>query len=228
MQSAEDFMDPDDFLAEEAAIGVKGLPFDSQALINMGVSEQVGEMGNNNESEERVERQIPYWVAIKFVQKGLGELQMPKIFGRPVRNALKADPVHVNLVEQDPRFFAFGGKFLEAVEDPELAEVLDKSYVQRTRATLDHLEYGAAGKETVFVSKMDETERQGMSHQENILNYPYIYGYTFTVLGGCGDSQGIQDVGIQSEGIDGCKGKKMIGSEEECGNRKNNGCRSLS
>ncbi|CAG8504838.1 9812_t:CDS:2 [Paraglomus brasilianum] len=184
MQSAEDYMDPDDFLAEEAVIGVKGLPFDSQALINMGVSNRVREVGNNYEGEERVERQIPYWVAIKLVQKGLGELQMPKIFGRPVRNALKADPIHVNLVEQDPRFFAFGGKFLEAVEDPELAEVLDKqsssecdrlrhytylpfipigdlqSYVQRTRATLDHLEYGAAGKETVFVSKMDETERQ--------------------------------------------------------------------
>src|SRR5436190_8425043 len=53
-------------------------------------------------------------VILIFFCRGLGELQMPKIFGRPVRNALKADPVHVNLVEQDPRFFAFGGKFLEA------------------------------------------------------------------------------------------------------------------
>ncbi|CAG8520810.1 11600_t:CDS:2, partial [Diversispora eburnea] len=113
---------------------------------------------NNNSNGHRVE--LPFYLAAALDKRNLAKMERPKFLEVEIINALKVNPVNVNLHEICPQFYSFAIKYLETRhENSELVEVLVKSKRLRSleifdrakRFDEDHMD---------FVDKLDEEERK--------------------------------------------------------------------
>ncbi|KAK3809170.1 MAG: hypothetical protein J3Q66DRAFT_353132 [Benniella sp.] len=107
---------------------------------------------------------IPFWLAREIVDHPEGTVHMdietPEFFGPKVRNALRADATVVDLPKLCPSFFRFGTHFLQLIDDPVLAKVLEEAFKARLQMTMDHTQSGGSSINSAdYLNRLDDTER---------------------------------------------------------------------
>ncbi|KAF9365552.1 DNA replication protein [Mortierella sp. NVP85] len=107
---------------------------------------------------------IPFWLAREIVDHLEGAVHMdietPEFFGPKVRNALRADATVVDLPKLCPSFFRFGTHFLQLIDDPVLAKVLEEAFKARLQMTMDHTQSGGSSINSAdYLNRLDDTER---------------------------------------------------------------------
>ncbi|KAF8979509.1 DNA replication protein [Entomortierella lignicola] len=87
------------------------------------------------------------------------DIETPEFFGPKVRNALRANATSVDLPKLCPSFFRFGLHFLQLIDDPALAMVLESGFKARLAMTMDHTQSGGNNNSAEYLDLLDETER---------------------------------------------------------------------
>ncbi|KAG0287149.1 DNA replication protein, partial [Dissophora globulifera] len=88
------------------------------------------------------------------------DIETPEFFGPKVRNGLRANAAMVDLPKLCPSFFRFGTHFLQLIDDPALARVLEEAFKSRLQMTMDHTQSGGTSNSTDYLNRLDETERE--------------------------------------------------------------------
>ncbi|KAG0174706.1 DNA replication protein [Apophysomyces sp. BC1015] len=110
--------------------------------------------------------ELPYWMAKTLAQFTLpnGEklltVEIPKTYGRRVRNALAASALNVDFRVLCPYFYTFGTKLVELVMDEDLAPTLSEAFKTRLKEIMDFSQSGVNVVGQDFLQKLDETENE--------------------------------------------------------------------
>lgn len=95
-------------------------------------------------------------------------LALPKALSSAVQQALKADPRAVAIRDQSAHFYALGMRMLDLFEEPELGEILRKTFVVRAGDVIMHARKAGSGMDDglgvgihgeEFLRGLDEWER---------------------------------------------------------------------
>ncbi|ORZ09314.1 hypothetical protein BCR41DRAFT_424122 [Lobosporangium transversale] len=152
----EDYYDIDSILAEDQNVKCvfqRDVP---------GLSWLEGGHGDTLRAGSRID--IPFWMAREIVDHPEGtvpmDIETPEFFGPKVRNGLRAEATVVDLTKLCPSFFRFGIHFLQLMDDPQLAKVLEEAFKVRLQLTMDHTQSGGNNNSTEYLSRLDDTERE--------------------------------------------------------------------
>ncbi|KAK6362974.1 DNA replication protein [Orbilia blumenaviensis] len=127
--------------------------------------------GNDNaDMKAGTKLEMPIWLAeILAVSEQLGtktfiHTNIPHALSAPVMNALKANPLSVNLRDLATHYYSLGERMVNLVEDAEdeLVDTLSETFRRRTIEIADHAvnPKGALGEGTEFLMGLEESERQ--------------------------------------------------------------------
>ncbi|KAK6344155.1 DNA replication protein [Orbilia brochopaga] len=127
--------------------------------------------GNDNaDMKAGTKLELPIWLAeMLAVSEQLGtenfiHTNLPHALSAPVMNALKANPLSVNLRDLATHFYALGERMVNLVEDAEeeLVDTLSETFRQRVIEIADHAANlrGALGEGSDFLMGLEESERQ--------------------------------------------------------------------
>ncbi|RMZ87233.1 hypothetical protein DV736_g5536, partial [Chaetothyriales sp. CBS 134916] len=86
-------------------------------------------------------------------------LDFPPALSTPVLNALKADPVSVDVRAQSPHFYDLGTKLLELFEEEELVDILSDTFKARAEKLADYAGHGNETERRLFVAAHDGSAR---------------------------------------------------------------------
>ena len=91
-------------------------------------------------------------------------LDIPPPLAPRVQNALKANPLTVDLRALAPHYYSLGERILNLFEDEELVEILSDTFKVRAAEIADHAvnPRGALGEGAEFLRGLEENERQSM------------------------------------------------------------------
>lgn len=114
---------------------------------------------------------LPLWLAeILAVSQSLGTsamatIDMPPCLAPRVINALKADPLSVDLRAQAPHFYALGARMLELFEDQDMVDVLLDTWRRRAARISDAAANarGALGEGVEFMRYVLDRAKPGPS-----------------------------------------------------------------
>ncbi|KAF7725987.1 DNA replication protein [Apophysomyces ossiformis] len=110
--------------------------------------------------------ELPYWMAKTLAQFTLpnGEklltVEIPKTYGKRVRNALAAGALNVDFRILCPYFYTFGTKLVELVRDEDLAPTLSEAFKTRLKEIMDYSQSGVNAVGQEFLHRLDETENE--------------------------------------------------------------------
>ncbi|SZF04753.1 unnamed protein product [Blumeria hordei] len=131
-------------------------------------------VGHTLKSSTRVE--LPLWLAEMLAvssistTKTLVTLDLPQCLAPRVMNALKADPISVDIRTLAPNFYGLGARVLELFEEEEVCDILMQTWRARAAVINDHASntgtnrrhgiggVGSGGAE--FLRSLDEAERE--------------------------------------------------------------------
>jgi GINS complex subunit 3 len=110
--------------------------------------------------------ELPLWLAELLAISGISpesqtsfiSLLTPSFFTPKVLNALKSDPVSLDLNAQCPVYYRMAQRWLSIFGDPELAEVVSETLRARAVSIFDHAHNINAGGGD-FLFKLDEFEK---------------------------------------------------------------------
>ncbi|CEP07521.1 hypothetical protein [Parasitella parasitica] len=127
--------------------------------------QQVDKEANLNGDQSEIKRgsrmELPYWVARPLAQfTSLISIELPKIYGTKVRNALDAGATNVDFKMLCPYFYLFGRKLLDLVVDDSLTGVLERAFKHRLRDVMDYSQSAGSATGHPFELKLDETEKE--------------------------------------------------------------------
>ncbi|CAN6626458.1 DNA replication complex GINS protein Psf3p [Trichomonascus vanleenenianus] len=125
-----------------------------------------GEPGT--EIKENTKLELPLWLAEMLAISGVSEdsqtsfvtLLEPPMFSEKVINALKSDPVNVDIGELSPVFYRLLQRWLAIFPDPEMAIVAIQTLQARVAAISDfsHNPRGAMADTNNFLHKLEQVE----------------------------------------------------------------------
>lgn len=113
--------------------------------------------------------ELPLWLGeMLAVSQRLGTLQniisldIPQPLQPRVQNALKANPLTVDLRSLAPHYYSLGERILNLFEEDELLIVLSDTFKRRSHEIADHAvnPKGALGEGADFLRGLEESERQ--------------------------------------------------------------------
>ena len=116
---------------------------------------------------------LQFWAAEQLAINELAELEVPKFFGRAVRNDLQASSRTVDVRRLSPHFFGFGAKLIALIDDSDLALTLMDSMTERLLAICEHTQSGPHNnpESQHLVHTLDDTERElyRVGHESSVL-----------------------------------------------------------
>ncbi|KAI5842918.1 hypothetical protein DFP73DRAFT_579035 [Morchella snyderi] len=126
--------------------------------------------GNSNTDIKQGTRvELPLWLGEMLgVSQRLGtmtnvvSLDLPTALGPRIQNALKADPISVDLRCLASHFYSLGERILGLLEEDELVDILTETFKKRAAEIADHAHNPAGaigGGGSDFLKGLDENER---------------------------------------------------------------------
>ncbi|CAG8666198.1 17352_t:CDS:2 [Acaulospora morrowiae] len=122
-------------------------------------------------NEHKIE--IPFYVAAALEKRKLAKMERPKFLEMEIINALKVNPLYVNLRRICPQFYTFAIKYLELHEDAELIEVLMKSKKIRSLEIYDRAKRFYEDHKD-FIEKLDDGELKMFEKQRAVCEESYV------------------------------------------------------
>ncbi|ODQ65157.1 DNA replication complex GINS protein-like protein psf3 [Nadsonia fulvescens var. elongata DSM 6958] len=123
----------------------------------------------DGDMKENTKLELPLWMAELLAVSGVTpdspnsfiSLLSPPPFGSKVLNALKSDPLNVDLKQQCSVYYLLAERWLSIFGDVELATILMETLKKRASLTYDYAHNSRGAQyESDFAAKLDEFERK--------------------------------------------------------------------
>ncbi|CAB4396862.1 hypothetical protein RhiirA5_362585 [Rhizophagus irregularis] len=178
----------EEFFAGETKVPIK---FDRNVL---GLGNLIGKDKTKEILKDQV-YEIPFYIAEELVTKEIATLQLPKIFGNDVMNALKVTPIDMNLRNYCPQFYTFASDYallwqdiinreyqrygderqhqLDLTKIQEFLEILKRSKIDRAVEILNRAKRFFEDHND-FLERLDDDERKMFEEQRQVCEETYV------------------------------------------------------
>ncbi|RIA90266.1 hypothetical protein C1645_823584 [Glomus cerebriforme] len=178
----------EEFFARETKIPIK---FDRNVL---GLGNLIGKDKTKEILKDQI-YELPFYIAEELIIKEIATLQLPKMFGNDVINALKVTPIDINLRNYCPQFYTFASYYvllwqdvinreyqrygderqhqLDSTKIQEFLDILKRSKIDRAVEIMNRAKRFFEDHND-FLERLDDEEKRMFEEQRQVCEETYV------------------------------------------------------